>query len=93
MSDGANSPRVVCAALKAAGDRIICGVRHFDPIMRAQIASSEGYELWARAEQGFIDSAGAYLSRDAAHRLAQEQGQIRHRCGGDDEQLFSENLY
>lgn len=85
--------RVVCAALRCANGRIICGARHFDPIMRAQITASEGYGVWRLADQGFIDNFGRFLSREAAHQIAWEQDQIRHRCGGDAKRLFSENLY
>lgn len=86
--------RVVCAALrhKETG-RIVAGARHYDDIMRAQIAATEGYKSWLAADQGFIDQFGVYLSREEAHVIATAQEQIRRRCGGDAKRLYSENLY
>lgn len=96
--------RVVCAALRKEGHLII-GPRHFDALMRTQINSwasrflleehrEEARQEWARAEQGFIDQWGNFLTRAEALVIATRQGQmIRRGLGGDDEKLFSENLY
>lgn len=84
--------RVVCAANRV-GDRIVTGARHYDKVMHAQIARSEGAAFWRHAEQGFIDQFGDFLTREEAWVVAEAQGQIRHRCGGDGKKLFSENLY
>jgi len=47
---------VVCAALRhPTNGRIICGARHYDPIMRAQINATEGPAAWKGCDQGFID--------------------------------------
>ena len=84
--------RVVCAALRN-GDRIICGPRHFDSIMRQQVAASEGIEFWRRADQGFVNQYGEFLGREEARMVALDNNQVANRCGGDQTQLYSENLY
>ena len=83
--------RVVCAALRNSTGMIVCGARHYDAVMRDQIKHSNF--AWAGCEQGFIDQYGTFLSREEALRIAREQDQIRRRCGGDEQQLYSENLY
>lgn len=85
---------IVCAAnrLRESG-RIVCGARHFDAVMRAQMVASEGIDVWKRSEQGFIDQRGTFRTRAEAHAIANKNGQIRRRCGGDDGHLYSENLY
>jgi hypothetical protein len=64
--------------------------------MSAQISASaiasESY-AWNRAEQGFVDQRGEYLTREEAFEVASKAGQIIRRCGGDEGRLFSENLY
>ena len=82
---------VVCAAIQKEG-RIICGLRHLDMIMRNQLLAvdARGGHGW---EQGFMDNRGAFMSREEALTVAKVAGQIRRRCGGDERQLFSENLY
>jgi len=85
---------VVCAANRhRITGRIITGARHYDTIMRLQMESAEGSEYWKGCEQGFIDQRGNFLTREEARILAYKNGQIRKRCGGDHEKLFSENLY
>lgn len=92
-NDKPNVPRwVVCAAIRKDG-AIITGARHFDQIMRDQINRSGGRTAWLNSEQGFIDQRGNFLTRKEAHAIATENEQIRRRCGGDAETLFSENLY
>lgn len=83
--------RIVCAAIRQANGFVICGARHFDTIMREQIKHSK--LDWTRAEQGFIDQRGMFLNREQALAVAAEADQIVRRCGGDDTELFSENLY
>lgn len=82
---------IVCAAIRNSNGGIICGPRHFDEIMRMQIDASTYY--WKHAEQGFVDQRGQFLTREQAHVIAKEAGQIIRRVGGDDGKLFSENLY
>jgi hypothetical protein len=99
--------RVVCAAIRNCKGDIICGARHYDNIMRAQILISKNKRFWKcvlkigkfivcrypRIEQGFIDQWGVYMSREEALTVAKETGQILRKCGGDRDELFSENLY
>jgi hypothetical protein len=84
-------PWVVCAAVKLQSGLIVCSARHFDEVMRAQIRAAG--ENHTGAEQGFIDQYGTFMSREAALEAARENGQRVRRCGGDNKQLFSENLY
>ncbi len=83
--------RVVCAALQLAPNDLILGARHYDGLMQMQI------ELdtvdWSKADQGFIDNHGSYLTREQAWNIAEEAGQIIRRVCGDGQKLFSENLY
>ena len=87
--------RVVCAAIRTkGGGSMVCGPRHFDDVMRQQIEQS--YLLraqWVDAEQGFVDQFGAFMDRHEAWQVAATAGQIIRRVGGDDEMLYSENLY
>jgi hypothetical protein len=87
--------RIVCAANKhRETGRIITGARHYDKIMREQINASEGIKAWqGKCDQGFIDQFGDFLTRAEARVIAVERGQIFRRCGGDEEELYSENLY
>ena len=86
---------------------VVPGVRHFSPDMRAVLKAiyGDGYHLKVK-EQGFIDSHGTFLSRKAAWRRADYNGQIflfdpagakaliaREPAQGDAGTLFSENLY
>ena len=72
---------------------IVCGARHFDLIMRACIEKMDMVNRNADWEQGFIDQRGNFLTRQDAHVIATNSGQIVRRCGGDENKLFSENLY
>lgn len=90
--------RVVCAAIRhrTSGD-IILGPRHFDLTMHAQI---ENYKLifeeWNKAEQGFIDTWGTFLTREEALQRAIECEQLGphnpKKCYPP-HKLFSEDLY
>jgi hypothetical protein len=85
---------VVCAAVRHRITwRIIASARHYDPVMRAQMEAAEGASYWRGSEQGFIDQFGNFLTRKEAHDIAVENNQIRRRCGGDEDDLYSENLY
>jgi len=83
--------RIVCAAIKSIDGHIICGARHYDPLMRAAIKTST--VDWKKADQGFVDQRGEYLTREEAWPIAEAAGQIIRRVGGDGERLYSENLY
>lgn len=100
LREGAPQRRVVCAALQY-GPMMVVGPRHYDPIMRAHIAlykaSMKHPELseqrWPMALQGFVDQWGTFMTREEALEVARAAGQIMRRVGGDETQLFSENLY
>lgn len=87
--------RVVCAAVRCAG-MIVCGPRHMDQTMRDTIAAIEdgrsGFGDWSK-DQGFIDQFGVFMTREEALVVAKAAKQIIRRCGGDERQLWSENLY
>lgn len=83
---------IVCAALQRFSDSlVICGARHFDDLMVSQVQELGGD--WDEPEQGFIDNYGKFLTREMAYLVAKEAGQIVRRVGGDNETLYSENLY
>jgi len=93
MSSYQMDRQIVCAAIRNKDGRIICGSRHYDGIMHSQILASN--DDWAKntVEQGFIDQRGIFLTRQEAYIIAKEANQIKRRVGGDNEKLFSENLY
>lgn len=90
--------RIVCAANRIGG-KVYLGVRHYDEHMRVSMKENDvnlfldvGYKM----EQGFIDNKGNFLSRTEAWKVAEREGQIVRRVGGDDVDggtLYSENLY
>ncbi|MFB3910464.1 MAG: hypothetical protein ACE15D_18900 [Candidatus Eisenbacteria bacterium] len=82
--------RVVCAAIRN-GDRVICGVRHFDEFMVDQIKADGGD--WRRAEQGFVTNQYRFVTREQGREIARASGQILREYDHDYGQLFSENLY
>lgn len=89
-----SEPRIVCAANKYqlfGRDIVIPSARHFDARMRELIMSLG--MTGADHEQGFIDQHGTFYTREAALVVATANGQVVRRCGGDERQLFSENLY
>ena len=83
--------RVVCAANRYPDGLVVCGPRHFDSVMHAQLRAAGGER--SVAEQGFVDQHGVFLTREEAMEIARAAGQIVRRCGGDSIRLFSENLY
>jgi len=87
--------RVVCAAMRHSSGHIVCSPRHFDSLVHMQLEQLEkaGLTGWSGAEQGFVDQFGNFLTRAEARDIAERQGQILRRCGGDAKELFSENLY
>jgi hypothetical protein len=86
--------RLVCAAMKMDDGLLVPGIRHYSPDMRDVMRRiyGEGYHKRV-AEQGFLDARGYFLNRSDALVRAKEHGQVLHRCGGDEHELFSENLY
>lgn len=95
--------RIVCAATKLSDGHVLIGARHYDDWMREQFNSHQAAKslqgedgeisLVSGAVQGFIDQYHNFYTRREAWIIAARQGQIRHRCGGDGEELYSENLY
>lgn len=88
-------PRIVCAACRYPDGFIVCAPRHGDPLMRDLTPALYKHQHYM-AEQGFIDQHRRFYSRTRAWKIAEANGQIRRRCGGDDTDggtLFSENLY
>jgi len=83
--------RIVCAANRLRSGLIVCGARHHDRIMNAQIQAANDDSLGE--EQGFIDQFGTFVTREDALIIARAREQIRRRCGGDKIALYSENLY
>lgn len=90
-----NETRIVCAAVRT-GEHIICGVRHFDEIMRKQVEAA-GLRLHD-FEQGFVDNRRNFLTRQEAYQIATTNGQanikvMRSRKHLNKPELFSEDLY
>lgn len=80
--------RVVCAAIRRFG-LIICGARHFDPIMREVLKDLDAGGIGF--DQGFIDQHGVFMNRKESWVVAEAAGQIVNRSTPGT--LFSENLY
>jgi hypothetical protein len=92
--------RIVCAAnlYKHEGQTIVVpSARHFDANMHVLLGIIFGKEGYGRPiAQGFMDQNGGFHTRKDAWEIAEKNGQIARRCGGDGPQgagLFSENLY
>lgn len=84
--------RIVCAANRNQDGVIVLGARHFDSIMRDTIRRL-GLKTMGGWTQGFIDQYGNFLTREQALEIAKQQGQLFRRVGGDETELYSENLY
>jgi hypothetical protein len=84
--------RVVCAAIQNQHGWIVCGARHHDQVMNLTIVQGpeKPPHTWT---QGFIDQFGNFLTREQAWIIAERNGQIIRRVGGDGTKLFSENIY
>lgn len=90
-----NNQRIVCAAIKMKDGTVICGPRHFDDIMRNQLMRNQlvWNPEWNRAEQGFVNQYGVFLTREKAYQIAEKNGQIIRDIGYKGNKLFSEHLY
>lgn len=87
--------RIVCAAIRFKDGLVLSGPRHFDLHMHA-ILERVGTKHCLREEEGFIDQHGNFFTRHDAWLIANANGQILYRCGGDETNggtLYSENLY
>lgn len=95
------NPRIVCAAnyCRNTGYCFI-SIRHFDVNMHNSIKMyKQAYNVHSVGEdcmQGFIDQFGTFYNRTEAWPIAEANGQILRRVGGDTANggtLYSENLY
>lgn len=94
-------PYIVCAANRHRDSGlIIAGARHWDPVMRGMVnrlSSSSGLKPdWGAYDQGFIDQHGKWYTRTEAWVVAQANGQVKRRVGGDTADggtLYSESIY
>jgi len=85
---------VVCAAVKLAGGKVVCGVRHFDELMLQDLPDDA--ESLKGHEQGFVDNRYQFLSRAEAWHVAVEAKQVDPDSAdyrGIRGSLFSEDLY
>jgi len=92
-----NKRIVVCAAIRK-DDLVICGVRHFDEIMRDLVkrtADSFDSTPFGGWEQGFVDNKRQFMTREEAFEVASNAGQVDEdkASGGLKESLISEDLY
>ena len=94
--------RIVCAAVRFINfdnpDKTVTlvGARHYDSWMQAQIENLPHSDDTTKMVQGFIDQRGNFYTRTEAWKIAESEGQIIRRCGGDTKDggtLWSENLY
>lgn len=87
-----NQERIACAALRhPPTGLVICSPRHGGPTVYRIIAA---LNLDGEFEQGFCTNQfDRFVDRQEAHKIATAAGQIIYRCGGDDDTLYSENLY
>lgn len=83
--------RIVCSAIRDKAGRLFLGPRHGHCFQAANEFKQE--DSFDEYEQGFIDQHNKFLTREEAWIIAEKNGQIFRRCGGDGKKLFSENLY
>jgi hypothetical protein len=85
---------IVCAACQTSTGIIFCGARHWDMVMRSQ-AQAAGYKSHApRAEEGFINQFGEFLTRRQAMDVVNVYGQkVDIVRNGSETELYSEGLY
>ena len=83
---------------------VFCGLRHGDCIKIAEawwslLDSGEQERIIAidgrspHGVQGFLTSNGRFVERKEALEIMLKLGPLPRRCGGDNYQLYSENLY
>lgn len=85
--------RVVCAAVRYPDGTMLIGPRHFDSVMQAQRRAHGSRLKGELYEEGFIDQFGTFMTREEAHVVATQKNQFFRRCPGDEQCLYSENLY
>ncbi len=96
------NPKIVSAATRVffkRGDSedqeevMICSPRHWDSVAHATFKAMGNNLKKVKDIQGFVDQYGDFHTRKEAYVIAVKNNQIIRRVGGDDEKLFSENLY
>lgn len=89
--------RIVCAAVQLADGRVVCGVRHFDSVMRAMLPAEleEAHKVLKGHEEGFVDNKYLFRDRNTAWNIAYLAGQIRdpNAKGTIPGMLHSEDLW
>lgn len=88
--------RIVAAAIKLKNGRVICGVRHLDEIMRANLPTllEAAQECLSGREEGFVTNAYEFVDRNQAFRIAVMANQIDWKVyKGIWGCLFSEDLW
>lgn len=95
-----HNSRIICAAnkliLEDHREVVVAGARHWDKGMHEIVDAF--YAVSQELEQGFIDQFNNFYTREEAWVIAETNGQIIRRVGGDttlegNGRLFSENLY
>lgn len=98
---------IVCSAVKGKVNNIeyvVLGSRHYDKIMRSQIAVlNQAYSIvgatFKNGEQGFYTNKERFVSRKEAMKIAIARKQIKRLVGSQhvanlsEQELYSENLY
>lgn len=98
---------IVCSAVKVTInniEEIILGSRHYDKIMRNQIAAlNQAYSIvgatFKDVEQGFYTNRERFVNRKEAMEIAIARKQIKRLVGSQhvanlsEQELYSENLY
>ena len=86
--------RIVCSAVRDPTGRMWCGPRHAECLWQAFESIKDGYVVdTSDLKQGFVDQFFLFLTREEAWVVAERQGQVSRRVGGDGLRLYSENLY
>ena len=96
------NPRIVCAANYCMNTGYtFLGIRHYDVNMQNTVEMYKKAYNWqsvceGEVIQGFADQFGKFYDRQEAWKIAEQNGQIIRRVGGDTANggtLYSENLY
>lgn len=96
--------RIVCAANRNSEGEVVLGIRHHCELMNIAIRRQRQADVvWDTQfkEQGFVTNKGRFVPREEAWIIAEREGQIIRRVGGDTRLvdgvevgvLYSENLY
>lgn len=95
MTEVPEQERIVAAAIKSDASGIVYHVeapgRHHNVIaIMPRVGEGPKREC---GEQGFLTSSGRFVDRTEGLAIAKAANQIIRRCGGDSDELFSENLW